>query len=142
MQLPALHLWDTCVVFKTIYTLHKDRVFRCWHAEQGLKFSKPIFESPLSMSVHPLGFQLCVSFKELTRMYLLKQDTLDIIYTMKIRNISSVKYSPEGDRLLILDNPNLSIINPYNYETLLSFPVTLTNVMEMQCHRNTYLLRN
>lgn len=75
-------------------------------------------------------------------MYLLKQDTLDIIYTMKIRNISSVKYSPEGDRLLILDNPNLSIINPYNYETLLSFPVTLTNVMEMQCHRNTYLLRN
>jgi hypothetical protein len=75
-------------------------------------------------------------------MYLLKQDTLDIIYTMKIRNISSVKYSPEGDRLLILDNPNLSIINPYNYETLLNFPVTLTNVMEMQCHRNTYLLRN
>lgn len=40
---PALHLWDTCSVFKTIYTIHRDRVLRCWHAEQGLKFSKLFF---------------------------------------------------------------------------------------------------
>jgi hypothetical protein len=60
---PSLHLWDFCAVFKTLYTLHRDKVFRSWHFEQGLKFSKAMFETPLAMSVHPLGFQLTISFK-------------------------------------------------------------------------------
>lgn len=72
----------------------------------------------------------------------MKQDILDIIFTLKIRNISSVKYSPEGDQLLILDSPTLTIINPYNYETLMSFSVTLTNITDMQCYRSNYVVRN
>lgn len=94
------------------------------------------------MAVHPIGFQLCISFKEFTRLFLLKQDAIDIIYTLKVRNISSVRYSPQGDRLLILDTPTLTIINPYSYETLMSFQVALSNISDMQCYRDVYVVRN
>lgn len=67
---------------------------------------------------------------------------METIYTLKIRNISCVKYSPSGTHLLICDLPQITLINPYNYETYMIFQVTLSGVYEAQFIRTGYAIRN
>lgn len=71
---------------------------------------------------------MTITFKELTRIYELKHDKPDIIFTLKIRNISSAKYSPEGNRLVLCDFPNVYVLCPYSFKTLLTFQTSLPGV--------------
>jgi WD40 repeat protein len=78
-------------------------------------FSKEVMNS---VSVHPMGLQLAVGTREGVKIFYIIEDGIKICLEIHGKQCLWVKYSNGGHFLAAGNGNNISIIDPYTYETL------------------------
>ncbi|CAF1143866.1 unnamed protein product [Rotaria sordida] len=99
-----------------LFTLGIDRYLKIWNLQtnnQELNYEFDI--EPLSLSVHPSGIFVCISFSRIIRIYSYTINGLNLFKQFQISNCQSIEYSNQGHILSISYDYIIQFHHHYDY---------------------------
>ncbi|GMF09271.1 unnamed protein product [Phytophthora lilii] len=118
---PVLQV-DVCVQRPIVVTCGTDRTVRVWNFELHLyELLHHCPEEPITVAVHPSGFQLVVAFKERVRIYQLLQESLRQVKELAIKACRFVRYAHGGHLFAFASGLTVTTFRTYTFEAVHTF---------------------
>ncbi|CAF1929613.1 unnamed protein product [Rotaria magnacalcarata] len=103
-----------CIHKPIVFTLGTDRFIKIWNLQtNNQEFQYQFDINPLSLSIHPNGIFVCVSFSTLIRIYTYTIDGLYLFKELEISDAHCIEYSHQG-HILAIAHDNLLQFHYHN----------------------------
>eukprot|EP01116_Phalansterium_solitarium_P012663 TRINITY_DN2915_c0_g1_i12.p1 TRINITY_DN2915_c0_g1~~TRINITY_DN2915_c0_g1_i12.p1 ORF type:complete len:1129 (+),score=470.31 TRINITY_DN2915_c0_g1_i12:137-3523(+) len=115
----AINCLDVCHRKPLFATGGADKTVQVWnYVEKTCEVVKEFDDTPLSMSIHPLGFQVVIGFPTRLRLLYVLADDLHPEHEWPVRNCREVRFSHTGHVIAAVVGNGISIYSTTTYQPL------------------------
>lgn len=129
---------DCCMARRVVATIAEDFSLKIWgypsHNEKGGNFSSELtfafsdYDQPISLSLHPLGFQVAVMLPDRLRVYHVTMDKVKSFFELPLRSPGQVAYSHSGEMLAVTSGTSVVLLDCWRAELIHVFSGHLSGI--------------
>eukprot|EP00391_Amoebophrya_sp_Ameob2_P005860 CAMPEP_0178992180 /NCGR_PEP_ID=MMETSP0795-20121207/5960_1 /TAXON_ID=88552 /ORGANISM="Amoebophrya sp., Strain Ameob2" /LENGTH=1181 /DNA_ID=CAMNT_0020684011 /DNA_START=596 /DNA_END=4141 /DNA_ORIENTATION=+ len=129
----AINGMDACLRKSVVITCGSDKTVRIWnYLERTCELVKLFTEEPLSLSVHPTGFQMIIGFSDKLRAMNILMDDLKTYKELPVKACREVQYSHGGQFFAAANGTVLQVYHTFTCELLCSFHGSLSRLKSIK----------
>ncbi|KAH9061481.1 hypothetical protein Ae201684P_020817 [Aphanomyces euteiches] len=133
--------FDLCLQKPIVVTCGADKTIRSWnYLLSTYEVVAQLSEELLTMSLHPAGYQIAISFKERVRLYNILQDGLRVLREISMKAANVLQFSHGGHLFACGAGLNISIYRTYTCDLVHTFSGHINAIQSLRWSTDdTYL---